>query len=703
MYADFGYMEEGKLGKAYDLKLMARLGTFLKPYRGLMALSLLFVLIMAGLDLLIPYLIKEAIDRYIVHSATEVVLKRDESPLEERFWNRYGKDLIPKKEKERFLLPPEILRSMDSREAHLFQGSGILTGNRYYLFNARGPGEEQVLKKYPSLFEKSGSFVFISLDRMKELKREDLLAVRGGDVRGVLSIAFFVVLILVFNFGLNFFQVYAMEVSGQRMMHDLRMKTFSHLQSLSVSFFDHNPVGRLVTRLTNDIQNVHEMFTSVLIHLLKDVLLLVGIIAILLSFNRELSLIALSVLPLIFITTFIFSRQARDAFREIRFKIAQMNAFLQENLAGIRVVQLFRREGENGRRFAKINEGYYLANMKQISIYALFVPLVEVLSTGAIGLLLWYGGGRVLQEAMTLGALVAFLSYMRMFFQPIRDLSEKYNVLQSAMASLERIFSLLDTNQKIADPIAPKRDEIRGNIEFDRVSFSYNGEDKVLKEVSFSVREGETVAIVGATGAGKTSLLHLLERFYDEEEGTILVDGIPIRERDIFHLRSHFGLVMQDTFLFAGDIEENIRLGDRKEDGSRVKEVARSVNAEQFVRRLPDGYRTMVGEGGEELSAGERQLLAFARALYINPTVLILDEATSHVDPETERLIQEGLERLLKGRTAIVIAHRLSTIQHADRIVVLHKGRVREMGTHPELMAKKGFYYKLYQLQYRME
>jgi ATP-binding cassette subfamily B protein/subfamily B ATP-binding cassette protein MsbA len=665
-----------------------------------MVLSLLFVLIMAGLDLLIPYLTKEAIDRYIVVAAREVVFKGDGSAEEGRFWSQYGQKLVPEKEKGKFLLPSDVLQSMDRREINLFQKFGLLTENRYYLFVPQKPEEEGILKKYPSLFEGSGSHWFISFDRIKDLKREDLLVLRGKDVEGVFHIALLVVLILVINFGLNFSQVYAMEMAGQKLMHDLRMKLFTHAQELPVSFFDRNPVGRLVTRLTNDIQNVHEMFTSVLINLLKDILLVIGIIILLLQLNRQLALVSFSVIPLIFVTTLFFSHQARDAFREIRLKIAQMNSFFHENFSGIRVVQLFQREKENSRRFEKINEGYYLANMKQISIYAFFVPLVEILSSAAIGLLLWYGGGEVIRGMITLGVLVAFLSYIRMFFQPIRDLSEKYNVLQSAMASLERIFSLLDEDRKISKPAPHRGQEIRGNIEFHHVSFSYNGEDKVLKDVSFSVREGETVAIVGATGAGKTSLLHLLERFYEVEEGAILIDGIDIRERDTTQLRSQIGLVMQDTFLFAGDIEENIRLRDGEIDEAKVQEVAQVVNAEKFIQRLANGYRTKVGEGGEALSAGERQLLAFARALSINPKILILDEATSHVDPETERLIQEGLVRLLRGRTAIVIAHRLSTIQHADRIVVLHKGKVREIGTHAELMAGRGFYFRLYQMQF---
>jgi len=700
MYADFGYMEEGKLGKPYDLKLMVRLGAFLKRYWLLMSLSLFIVLIMAGLDLVIPYLTKEAIDRYIINSAREVVLRGDGSTIERRFLHEFKNDLISTAEGGRYLLPAEILRRMDPKESALFQKAGLLSEKRYYLFIPRRPEEMALFEKYPTSFERSGPYRFISFDRLKELKREDRNDLRRSDIEGVFRIAILIILILAIHFGFNFIQVYAMELAGQKMMHDLRMKVFSHLQRLPVTFFDRNPVGRLVTRLTNDIQNVHEMFTSVLVNLFKDIILLIGIIAILLHLHQGMAFLSLSVLPLIFVTTLIFSRLARDAFREIRFKVAQMNSFLQENFSGIGVVQLFRREKENERRFEKINKAHYLANMRQITIYAFFVPFVEILSTGATGLLIWYGGGRVIQEAISLGVLVAFLSYIRMFFQPIRDLSEKYNIMQSALASLERIFGLLDQEEKIQTPLSPIRGAIRGNIEFQRVSFSYNGEDRVLEDISFSVREGETVAIVGATGAGKTSLLYLLERFYEPQEGKILIDGIDIRQREISDLRYQIGLVMQDTFLFSGDIEENIRLGDQRADGERVKEAARVVNADKFIERLADQYQTRVGEGGEVLSAGQRQLLAFARALYANPKILVLDEATSHVDPETERFIQEGLARLLKGRTAIVIAHRLFTIQHADRIIVLHKGRVRETGTHWELMAKKGLYYRLYQLQF---
>ena len=700
MYPDFGYMEEGKLGKAYDLRLMARLSAFIKPYGRLIGLSLLLVLAMAALDLIIPYLTKEAIDRYIIVSAREVVLKEDASSEEKRLLLQHEDRLIPRKEAGRFLFPADALRSMDGKEIASLQRMGLLSDNRYYVFVPLGEKEEEVLRKYPALFEKSGRYGFIPWDRMRELRKEDLFTLRGRDMEGVLRIALLVVLILMANFVLNFLQVYIMETAGQRMMHDIRMKLFVHLQTLSVSFFDKNPVGRLVTRLTNDVQSIHEMFTSILVYFVKDILLLIGIIVVLLTLNRELALVSFSALPLIFIITLLFSHRARDAFREVRQKVAQMNAVFQENFSGIKVVQFFQREVESGRRFAKINEGHYLANIQQISVFALFVPLIDVLSSAAVGLVLWYGGGKVIQEAISLGVLVAFLSYIRMFFQPIRDLSEKYTILQSAMASLERIFLLLDRKERLPAPLSPRREEVRGHIEFRNVSFSYDGKEKVLTGVSFFVNPGETVAIVGATGAGKTSLLHLLERFYEVQEGDILIDGKSVREWDLSKLRSEMGLVMQDTFLFAGSIEENIRLGSLKADGDRMEQVARIVNAEAFIKRLPDGYRTLVGEGGETLSAGEMQLLAFARALYLDPRILMLDEATSHVDPETERLIQEGLARLLKGRTALVVAHRLSTIEHADRIVVLHRGKVREIGRHEDLMAQQGLYYRLYQLQY---
>jgi ATP-binding cassette subfamily B multidrug efflux pump len=695
---DFGYIEEGDQEKGWDLRLLGRLGAYLKPYRTLMAVSLLSVLLMAACDLFIPWLTREAIDRYILADAREVVIKDDESSTEKRFLARYGRDLLPRSVKGRFLLPSDALRRMDAGELALLQREGIITDRRFHLFPVEDGKSRAVLAKYPGLVEKAGVAWAIAVPKMKELARDDLLSLRRIDLDGIAGLVLVGILVLAANFGLNFLQVYTMEMAGQRMMHDLRLKTFAHVQALPLAYFDRHAVGRLVTRLTNDVQNIHEMFTSVLVYLLKDVLLLAGIIVILALYDPTLALAAMAVCPLIYVLTLLFSRLAREAFREIRSRVGQMNGFFQEHFSGIEIVQLFRREKESARRFGGINEAHALANLRQIHLYGLFVPLVDLLSSTAIGLLLWYGGGEVIRGRISVGVLVAFIAYMRMFFQPIRDLSEKYTILQSALASTERILSLLSRRPEPRGGEAGR--SVRGSVEFKSVSFSYDGKERILKEVSFSVPEGKTVAIVGATGAGKTSILNLLERFYEVNEGVILVDGIDLREWALSDLRSGMGMVMQETFLFSGEIGDNIRLGRGADGMDGVREAARTVDADEWIRRLPEGYGTRVGEGEEALSAGEKQLLAFARAVYGGPRILILDEATSHVDPATERLIQEGLGRLLKGKTALVVAHRLSTIQKVDQILVLHKGRVREAGTHAELLARGGLYSKLYRLQY---
>jgi ABC-type multidrug transport system fused ATPase/permease subunit len=492
-----------------------------------------------------------------------------------------------------------------------------------------------------------------------------------------------------------------MEVTSQKVMHDIRMKVLRHLQKLSLSFFDKNPVGRLVTRATNDIAVLHEMFTSIVITILHDMFILIGVIIVLLRLNWRLALVSFIVLPITAWITAAFSVRIRDAFREVRVKIARINASLNESISGMRVTQIFRRETESFRRFAGINHENFLAAMKQLRVFAMFMPLMELASSVAIGLVIWYGGGKVVQATVSLGTLVAFLSYVQMFFRPLRNLAQQYGTMQQAMASSERIFMLLDDEDVVPEPDEPKRpDDVRGRITFENVWFGYVEDEWVLRDVSFTVEPGETVAIVGATGAGKTSIISLLERFYDIQKGRITLDGVDIRDMEKSYLRSHLGLVMQDVFVFAGNIKGNIRLGKESISDAEVKRVAEYVNADRFIDKLPDGYDEEVHERGVTLSTGQRQLLSFARALAFDPRILILDEATSNIDTETEHLIQGALVRLMEGRTSIVIAHRLSTIQHADKILVMHRGKIREAGNHQELLAKRGYYYRLYQLQY---
>jgi ATP-binding cassette subfamily B multidrug efflux pump len=501
---------------------------------------------------------------------------------------------------------------------------------------------------------------------------------------------------------IRYYEMFITNIAGQQIIYDLRREIFHKFQILSIPYFDRNPVGRLMTRITSDVQALYELFTQGVVAIVGDVVTLAGIMVIMLVLNWKLALATFLVLPLVVWATFQFKIHVRNSFREIRKRIAQLSAYLQEHVVGMKVVKLFNLEKPSQQEYGEIGTRLLEANLRSVRYFALFFPGIELLSSIALAMILWVGGGLILREALTLGALVAFIQYAERFYRPIRDLAEKYNILQQAMASSERIFRVLDEKVSVPLPEKPKALPAKASgIEFRNVTFGYNSDTDVLHDVSFQIKEGERVAIVGATGAGKTTLMSLLIRFYDIKQGQILLDGVDIRELDPAVLRQQIGLVPQDVFLFAGTIEDNLKLGVPDADSDQVIQAARQVYVDPFIRRLPKAYQEPVMERGATLSAGERQLLSFARALLFNPRILVLDEATSSVDTYTESLIQKALWKLLEGRTSLIIAHRLSTIQRADRILVFHHGRLREEGTHEELLARKGLYHMLYQLQYQ--
>jgi ATP-binding cassette subfamily B multidrug efflux pump len=530
----------------------------------------------------------------------------------------------------------------------------------------------------------------------------------AGARQGLVLISMIYLLVLFFDFLAQYVQIRIMQRVGQQTMYDMRQEIFGHIQRLSMSYFDKNPVGRLVTRVTTDVDALNDLFAAGVVTMINDFFLLLVMIGVLLYLDWRLALATLASLPLILAVTFVFRKFVREANRRIRTAIARINAFLQEYISGMSIVQVFNRERRARVEFIKRNRDHMLAYKDAILAFALFYPTVEFLGVAAIALTLWVGGLQIFSHALTLGVLVAFMQYAQRFFRPIQDLSEKFNVLQSAMAASERIFRLLDEPVTIlSDPAAIPLREPRGEIEFRNVWFSYKhaaepkDDDWILRDVSFRVEPGQTMAIVGHTGAGKTTLISLLLRFYDIQRGEILLDGIDIRRIQLQDLRRQFGIVLQDPFLFSGTIESNVRLGTAGIDRTVVEHAVDEVGLGEFIRQLPGGVDTPVNERGSTLSVGQRQLINFARALAHNPRFLILDEATSSVDTKTELQIREALDRLLSGRTALVIAHRLSTIQHADCILVFHKGRLREQGAHQQLLAQRGIYYRLYQLQYK--
>jgi ATP-binding cassette, subfamily B, multidrug efflux pump len=659
--------EEEVLGKAYDSRLMARLLKYLRPYRWQVAIALVAILLKSFADVLGPYLTKVAIDRYLAPA----------KDVSSGFWN---------------WLSPRA-------STGIAQIAGIYVG------------------------------------------------------------------LLVTSFVLEFLQTYFMQWTGQKVMFDLRRQIFRHLQRLHVAFFDKNPVGRLVTRVTTDVDALNEMFTSGVVSIFEDLFVLFGILGVMLCMNWKLALITFAVLPFIVYSTKIFRDRVRDSYRRIRVAIARINSYLQEHVSGMVVLQLFNRERKAYDRFSEINRNHMDAYKDAIMAYSVYYPVVEILSSIAIACVIWFGGGEVMRNirvgsvaigfnwktlisfhlvptVATLGVLVAFIEYALRFFRPIMDFSEKYNILQSAMAASERIFKLLDTPVQVVSPAVIKRPEGPGRIEFDHVWFAYGdlelskdhvekgthvgtaapgrpaeqgsagssvpksktseqAPDWVLRDVSFTIEAGETAAIVGHTGAGKTTLISLLLRFYDVQKGAIRIDGVDVRDMDLAELRSRFGVVLQDPFLFSGTIGGNIRLGTKRIQDADIEKAVEDVNLGDFIRGLPKGFDEEVRERGSTLSTGQKQLISFARALAHDPRILILDEATSSVDTETEFRVRDALSRMVEGRTSLIIAHRLSTVQRADKIIVMHKSQLREMGTHQELLAQRGIYFKLYQLQYK--
>ncbi|MGH9325515.1 MAG: ABC transporter ATP-binding protein [Terriglobia bacterium] len=603
------FQEEEILGKAYDSRLMRRLLHYLRPYRGVVTLAFIAILLYGVLQSVPPYLLKLEVDRYLDPTA------RRQMPL---FL-------------QHFLSP--------------------------------------------------------------------------NPLTGIIQIALVLLLPCIFlAFFLQFGQSFAMQLVGQKVMYDLRNQIFSHLQKLQLSYYDHSPVGRMVTRVTTDVDVLNDMFASGVVAIFGDFFTLLSILVVMLELNWKLALLTFSVLPLIVLTTMAFRKAVRESYRRIRIAIARINAYLQEHITGMATLQLFSREGRSYEEFEEINRVHMKAYKDSILAYGLFYPAVEFLGVVAVAIILYRGGIMNLHGVVTIGTAMAFIQYSQRFFRPIQDLSDKYNILQAAMASSERIFKLLDTPVTIQEPQNPLPFDGREcRVEFRDVSFAYNDEHWVTENVSLAIQPGETVAVVGHTGAGKTTLTSLLLRFYDVQRGQVMLGGADIRQLRLRDLRSNFGIVLQDPFLFSGTISSNIRMGTKWITDEQVRQAAERVNILSFIEQLPGGFDEPVRERGVTLSTGQKQLLSFARALAHDPKILILDEATSSVDSETEALIRDALRDLLRNRTALVIAHRLSTIQNATRIVVMHKGRVRETGTHRELMEKRGIYYKLYQLQYKSQ
>ena len=706
------HFEDELKNKIYDRRLFSNVIHYIKPYLKWVILSFLFLMLISGAEVIIPLIQRSAIDDYIVSDKTLAIFTQEDDYHE--FINRYQK-LGFKEYKygdNHFLVISSKDRNkMDRADLEKLKAKGILKEDTVFLVSAKDKNIS-ILKQYlpeninpeqPNLtgwFKISSETIAIPKEQLKELPKAKRLEVRSDASKQLLILALIFLAIITLRFVASYFQTVFTAYFSQTAMADLRHDVFAHLQKMPTKFFDTNPVGRLVTRVTNDIAAIDEMLASGVITIIQDVVLIITIVMLMLALNWHLALVSFSILPLVIWVIVIFRRKTRVVYREVRKHLAVLNATLAEHIEGQKIIQLFNQYFHKRQEFADINQKYYLASIKQIRLFAFFRPIIHVSSQIAVALIIWYGGGKILQNVITIGLLMAFTQYIQKLFEPINDFSEKFNFLQSALASAERIFNLLALSPDDYREEKHQNIKLEGEIEFENVWLAYNENEWVLKDISFKVAPGEKIALVGHTGSGKTSIVNLILGMYPYQKGRILIDGKDIHNYSLADLRRNVGIVQQDVFLFSGNIKDNIALNNDELSDEEIIQVAKYVNADKFISKLPNGYNEPVMERGATLSTGQRQLIAFARVLAYNPSIFILDEATSNIDTETELLIQDALNKIIKDRTSIIIAHRLSTIQNVDRILVLHKGEIVEEGSHFELLDKQGLYYDLYRLQY---
>ena len=666
-------MHEELLETKYEGNVFTRLLTYVEPHIGTMVLALILLLMVTGINLIKPILIGNAIDEYI---------EGYDKPIQrENGWDRllyFEEDYY-------------LVSNLDEAQLKLLEQ-----------WEKDGcPGVEDVSSLSSAI---GGKKIMFSLGEKlffaDRQSREELAALRAADRSGIIQIALLYAGLLVAGFFLQLGQTWLLQKTGQKIIFTIREEVFAHIHSLPLRFFDTNPVGRIVTRVSNDVESLNQMYTQVLVRLISNTVLIIGYAVVMVSISPKLALLSFLFLPVVFAITYTFRILIRRIYRVIRTKISALNTFLSENISGMKLIQLFAREEKKAQEFKERTNDLYKSQMKEMATFGIFRPGLAFIANFAYALIIYRSGVSVLEGALSLGTLYIFTNYIRSFFEPIQELAEQFSTLQNAMASAEKIFTILDEKNTILEAETPVRmPQFKGKIEFKNVWFAYENEDWVLRDVSFVIQPGERVAFVGATGAGKSSILNLIGRYYDIQKGQILIDDVDIRELSLPDLRRAIGQVQQDVFIFTGDIKSNIRLLSDEIGDEQLREAAAAANANHFIDQLPRGYDEAVTERGSTLSAGERQLLSFARTLAFDPTILVLDEATANIDTETEQLIQEALETLMRGRTSILVAHRLSTIQHADEILVMHKGRIRERGSHQELLAMNGIYKKLYELQ----